>query len=158
MIKVSRMADYAVLLVCKMSKNESKVYSANELSLNTSLKTTTINKILTKLTKANVTDSIRGVTGGYKLVMNAQDISVGNIIDIIDGRVALTVCVEEGVNNNCGLVAMCPTQSNWQIINNAVCDALNSISIEEMANPSKIKNNYKYKDDKNFSNINNRMV
>ena len=118
----------------------------------------TINKILTKLTKANVTDSIRGVTGGYKLAMSAQDISVGNIIDIIDGRVALTVCVEEGVNNNCGLVAMCPTQSNWQIINNAVCDALNAISIEEMANPSIIKNNYKYKDNKNFSNINNRMV
>jgi FeS assembly SUF system regulator len=158
MIKVSRMADYAVLLVCKMSKNENKVYSANELSLNTSLKTTTINKILTKLTKANVTDSIRGVTGGYKLAMSAQDISVGNIIDIIDGRIALTVCVEEGVNHNCDLVAMCPTQSNWQIINNAVCDALNAISIEEMANPSKIKNNYKYKDDKNFSNINNRMV
>ena len=95
MIKVSRMADYAVLLVCKMSKNQDKFYSANELSSNTSLKVTTINKILTKLTKANITSSIRGVTGGYKLAMGADDISVGNIIDIIDGRVALTVCVEK---------------------------------------------------------------
>ena len=158
MIKVSRMADYAVLLVCKMSKNQDKFFSANELSLNTSLKTTTINKILTKLTRANITSSVRGVTGGYKLAIRAEDISVGNIIDIIDGRVALTVCVENGENNNCELVSMCPSQSNWQIINNAVCNALNAISIEEMANPSKIKNNYKYKNDKNFSNINNRMV
>ena len=158
MIKVSRMADYAVLLVCKMSKNEDKFYSANELSLNTSLKTTTINKILTKLTKANITSSIRGVTGGYKLAMGADDISVGNIIDIIDGRVALTVCVEKGENNNCELESVCTSRSNWQVINNAVCNALNSISIEEMANPFKIKNNYKYKEDKNFSNINNRMV
>ena len=152
------MADYAVLLVCKMSKNEDKFYSANELSLNTSLKTTTINKILTKLTKANITSSIRGVTGGYKLAMGADDISVGNIIDIIDGRVALTVCVEKGENNNCELESVCTSRSNWQVINNAVCNALNSISIEEMANPFKIKNNYKYKEDKNFSNINNRMV
>jgi FeS assembly SUF system regulator len=152
------MADYAVLLVCKMSKNQDKFFSANELSLNTSLKTTTINKILTKLTRANITSSVRGVTGGYKLAIRAEDISVGNIIDIIDGRVALTVCVENGENNNCELVSMCPSQSNWQIINNAVCNALNAISIEEMANPSKIKNNYKYKNDKNFSNINNRMV
>jgi FeS assembly SUF system regulator len=158
MIKVSRMADYAVLLVCKMSKNQDKFFSANELSLNTSLKTTTINKILTKLTRADITSSVRGVTGGYKLAIRAEDISVGNIIDIIDGRVALTVCVENGENNNCELVSMCPSQSNWQIINNAVCNALNAISIEEMANPSKIKNNYKYKNDKNFSNINNRMV
>ena len=152
------MADYAVLLVCKMSKNQDKFYSANELSLNTSLKTTTINKILTKLTKANITSSIRGVTGGYKLAKGADDISVGNIIDIIDGRVALTVCVEKGENNNCELESVCTSRSNWQVINNAVCNALNSISIEEMANPFKIKNNYKYKDDKNFSNINNRMV
>ena len=135
MIKVSRMADYAILLVCKMSNDENKVYSSQELSIITSLKITTISKILTKLTKANVTDSIRGVSGGYKLTMQAEDISVGNIIDIIDGKVALTVCVEEGVNHNCDLVSLCPSQSNWQIINNTVREALNSVSIAEMANP-----------------------
>ena len=48
MIKVSRMADYAILLVCKMSAVENKVYSAHELSIITSLKITTVSKILTK--------------------------------------------------------------------------------------------------------------
>ena len=143
MIKVSRMADYAILLVCKMSNDENKVYSSQELSIITSLKITTISKILTKLTKANVTDSIRGVSGGYKLTMKAGDISVGNIIDIIDGKVALTVCVEEGENHNCNLVSLCPSQSNWQIINNTVREALNSVSIAEMANP--FVSNFQYK-------------
>ena len=83
MIKVSRMADYAILLVCKMSGDKKKVYSAHDLSIQTKLKITTISKILTKLTKANITSSIRGVTGGYKLVMDAEDISVGNIIDSV---------------------------------------------------------------------------
>ena len=129
------MADYAILLVCKMSGDEKKVYSAHDLSIQTKLKITTISKILTKLTKANITSSIRGVTGGYKLVMQAEDISVGNIIDIIDGKVALTVCVEEGENHNCDLVSLCPSQSNWQIINNTVREALNSVNIAEMANP-----------------------
>ena len=144
MIKVSRMADYAILLVCKMSNDENKVYSSQELSIVTSLKITTISKILTKLTKANVTDSIRGVSGGYKLTMQAEDISVGNIIDIIDGKVALTVCVEEGENHNCDLVSLCPSQSNWQIINNTVREALNSVSIAEMANP--FVSNFQYKE------------
>ena len=143
MIKVSRMADYAILLVCKMSNDENKVYSSQELSIITSLKITTISKILTKLTKANVTDSIRGVSGGYKLTMQAEDISVGNIIDIIDGKVALTICVEEGENHNCNLVSLCPSQSNWQIINNTVREALNSVSIAEMANP--FVSNFQYK-------------
>ena len=44
MIKVSRMADYAILLVCKMSSAENKVYSAHELSTITALKITTISK------------------------------------------------------------------------------------------------------------------
>ena len=149
MIKVSRMADYAILLVCKMSNDENKVYSSQELSIITSLKITTISKILTKLTKANVTDSIRGVSGGYKLTMQAEDISVGNIIDIIDGKVALTVCVEEGENHNCDLVSLCPSQSNWQIINNTVREALNSVSIAEMANPFVSNLQYK-KDMKNY--------
>mgnify|MGYP003325717501 FL=1 len=92
MIKVSRMADYAILLVCKMSGDEKKVYSAHDLSIQTKLKITTISKILTKLTKANITSSIRGVTGGYKLVMQAEDISVGNIIDIIDGSSINSLC------------------------------------------------------------------
>ena len=144
MIKVSRMADYAILLVCKMSNDENKVYSSQELSIVTSLKITTISKILTKLTKANVTDSIRGVSGGYKLTMQAEDISIGNIIDIIDGKVALTVCVEEGENHNCDLVSLCPSQSNWQIINNTVREALNSVSIAEMANP--FVSNFQYKE------------
>ena len=143
MLKVSRMADYAILLVCKMSNDENKVYSSQELSIVTSLKITTISKILTKLTKANVTDSIRGVSGGYKLTMQAEDISVGNIIDIIDGKVALTICVEEGENHNCDLVSLCPSQSNWQIINNTVREALNSVSIAEMANP--FVSNFQYK-------------
>ena len=143
MIKLSRMADYAILLVCKMSNDENKVYSSQELSIVTSLKITTISKILTKLTKANVTDSIRGVSGGYKLTMQAEDISVGNIIDIIDGKVALTICVEEGENHNCNLVSLCPSQSNWQIINNTVREALNSVSIAEMANP--FVSNFQYK-------------
>ena len=154
MIKVSRMADYAILLVCKMSQDNEKIYSAHDLSINTSLQITTISKILAKLTKANITISIRGVSGGYQLAKKAEDISIGNIIDIIDGRVALTVCVEGGDNHNCGLVSMCPSHSNWQIINNAVCEALNSVSIAEMANP--FKNTYKQS--KNYSHINNRVI
>ena len=155
MIKVSRMADYAILLVCKMSSFENKVYSAHELSTITALKITTISKILTKLTKANVTNSIRGVAGGYKLMMKAEDISIGDIIDIIDGQVALTVCVEEDKNHCCELESMCPSQGNWQIINNTIREALNSVSIAEMANPFVANLQYK-KDIKTFS-INKRF-
>tara|TARA_B100001142_G_scaffold103821_1_gene105861 strand:- start:1014 stop:1466 length:453 start_codon:yes stop_codon:yes gene_type:complete len=129
------MADYAILLVCKMSSVEDKVYSAHELSTITALKITTISKILTKLTKAKVTNSIRGVAGGYKLMMKAEDISICDIIDIIDGQVALTVCVDEDKNHSCDLESMCPSQGNWQVINNTVRNALNSVSIAEMANP-----------------------
>ena len=133
MIKVSRMADYAILLMCKMANNSDFIYSAHELSIATLLPITTISKILTKLTKAEILNSVRGVSGGYKLLRSAKDISVGSIIDVIEGKVALTVCVEE--NNNCDLASMCPSYNNWHIINDAIRSALNSISIADMNNP-----------------------
>ena len=68
-------------------------------------------------------------------MMKAEDISIGDIIDIIDGQVALTVCVDEDKNHSCELESMCPSQGNWQVINNTVRNALNSVSIAEMANP-----------------------
>ncbi len=133
-IKLSRMADYAILLVTRMANDSKKLYSAQELSDYTSLPITTVNKILSKLTRNKITHSYRGVSGGYKLASSADKITVRKIIDIIDGKIALTAC-SEASDDECNMTGFCPTQKNWQIINNAVCDALDSVNIAEMANP-----------------------
>lgn len=134
MIKLSRMADYAILLVSKMATNPKRLYRAQELADFSSLSITTVNKILSKLTRSKITESVRGAAGGYRLSLEAEKISVRNIIDIIDGKVALTACAENS-DEYCNLLDFCPTQKNWQIINNAVCEALDSVNIAEMANP-----------------------
>ena len=87
--------------------------------------------------------------------MKAEDISIGDIIDIIDGQVALTVCVEEDKNHCCELESMCPSQGNWQIINNTIREALNSVSIAEMANP--FVANLQYKKSMNLFTTNKRI-
>ena len=134
MIKLSRMADYAILLVTRMATNPNRLYRAQELVDFSSLPITTVNKILSKLTRSKITESVRGAAGGYRLSLEAEKISVRNIIDIIDGKVALTACAENS-DEYCNLLHFCPTQKNWQIINNAVCEALDSVNIAEMANP-----------------------
>ena len=134
MIKLSRMADYAILLVTRIATNPDRLYRAQELVDFSSLPITTVNKILSKLTRSKITESVRGAAGGYRLSQEAEKISVRNIIDIIDGKVALTACAENS-DEYCNLLDFCPTQKNWQIINNAVCEALDSVNIAEMANP-----------------------
>ena len=149
MIKLSRMADYAILLVSRMAIQTDKLVTAQELSEYSSLSITTVNKILSKLTRANITNSYRGVAGGYKLSRSADAISIRNIIDIIDGKVALTACSPES-EDECNMTNFCPTQKHWQIINNAVCDALDSVNIAEMANPEQFLGIY--------NNRNNRLL
>ena len=134
MIKLSRMADYGILLASRMAIDSKRVYRAQELSDYSTLPITTVNKILSKLTRSNITESHRGANGGYKLALSAEKITVRNIIDVIDGKIALTNCAENS-DENCSLLNLCPTKRNWQIINNAVCDALDSVNIAEMANP-----------------------
>ena len=149
MIKLSRMADYAILLVSKMAQSPDKTFGAQELSNYSSLPITTVNKLLSKLSRSKIIDSYRGVAGGYKLIETPEEITIKSIIDLIDGKVALTACSEESADG-CNIASFCHTQRNWQIINNAVCSALDSVTIAEMNNPEDL---FKVSDIKNKKNV-----
>ena len=97
MIKLSRMADYGILLASRMAADSKRVYRAQELSDYSTLPITTVNKILSKLTRSNITESHRGANGGYKLALSAEKITVRNIIDVIDGKIALVTGGSRGI-------------------------------------------------------------
>ena len=133
MIWLTFLTNFSYLLILVRSNLIYSISFEVELLIS-SLSITTVNKILSKLTRSKITESVRGAAGGYRLSLEAEKISVRNIIDIIDGKVALTACAENS-DEYCNLLDFCPTQKNWQIINNAVCEALDSVNIAEMANP-----------------------
>ncbi len=87
------------------------------------------------LVNTGLVESYRGAAGGYSLLRSAEDISVAEIIEAIEGPIAMTECsIEEGL---CAQESKCGLRGNWQRISLAISQAMSNVSLAEMANPEK---------------------
>jgi FeS assembly SUF system regulator len=133
MIRLSRLADYAVVITSFMAAQPSRVFSAFELAEGTGLPAPTVSKVLTALTRAKVAKSLRGVKGGYQLSRPAKDITAAEIVSAVDGPIALTLCMEH--DGACEVESLCPTRYGWRRVNDAIRHALDSVTLADMTSP-----------------------
>ncbi len=134
MIKLSRMADYGVLLMTELARAADVLRTAPELAANTGLPVPTVSKVLKLLAQDGMLHSQRGTKGGYALARTAETITVADIIGAVEGPIALTDCVDAD-GSLCEIEALCPTRTNWRRINEALTEALSSVTLAEMAQP-----------------------
>ena len=134
MIRLSKLADYGMVLMGQIAARSDRPHSALELSAETGLPAPTVSKTLTMLARAELLVSQRGAKGGYSLARSARDISVADIVRAVDGPVALTQCIEHGPGS-CEIETLCPSRSGWHRINSAIEQALTEVSLDEMATP-----------------------
>jgi len=135
MLRISKMTDYAIMVMVELHAFRGEVLSAQALAECSGLELPTVSKVLKLLVKAGLVASYRGPSGGYSMEMNAHDISVAEIIAAIEGPIAMTECsVEEGL---CAQEALCGLRGNWQRISVAVAKAMEGVSLADMAQPFK---------------------
>src|SRR5574338_462598 len=119
MLKLSRLADYGVLLMTHMAGARDRVRSAQAISEATGIPLPTVSKLLSSFGRAGLLQAVRGAKGGFKLARDPARISVSDVIAVIDGPIALTMCLEKGASN-CDLEFVCPSRMAWGTINRAV--------------------------------------
>lgn len=133
MLRISKLADYATLLLSVMAMGRQKTYTASDLAARSGLNPPTASKLLKQLTRAGLVRSHRGTNGGYSLARPAAEISAIHIIEAVEGRTALTECsIASGL---CELEANCQLSSQWQRLSAAVRLALSAISLAELNGP-----------------------
>lgn len=132
MLRLSKLADYAVMIVVAMDKHQQSHYSASQLVDLTHLNLPTIRKILNALTLHGVVTSKRGTDGGYYLVIPANQLTLLKVIESIDGKVSVTECCEDQREINCS-VGDCITRPHWRVINEKMRDLLMNIYISELS-------------------------
>jgi len=130
-IKISRLADYAVVVLTTLAHQSEGLMSAGAVAQRTHLPEPTVAKVLKLLAKGNIIESIRGANGGYKLARSAPRIQVADIIKAIEGPVSLTACVE-GSKETCDYHAHCKVKGRWDDVNMAIQVALESITLADM--------------------------
>lgn len=134
MLKITRQADYGIVLMTRLAAQPECWFNAPELSAETRLPLPTVSKILKRLARSDFLHSQRGVKGGYRLARMPAAISVAEIIGALDGPIAITECID-GMPGECSNETVCPVRGNWQRINGAILSALEGITLEEMTEP-----------------------
>lgn len=134
MIRLSKLTDYGFVLLNRFvaDREGEVVHNARDLAEETSLPLPTVSKLLKALTRGGLLTARRGVKGGYVLARPAQAITAADVIEALEGPVALTDCsVHSG--EDCSLEHNCPIRPHWVLITEAVRAALDRISLLDMA-------------------------
>ena len=131
MIRITRQTDYGILLLSQMaSRPLTEVHTAKHAAEQSHIPLPMASKILKALAKGGLLVSQRGVKGGYRLAASAQQISLADVIQALEGPIGITECSFNP--GGCEQEGSCPVQSNWQRISLAVRDALGRIPLSDM--------------------------
>lgn len=140
MIRLSRLTDYGIVLMSFMASRPQSVVTARELSELSKLPLPTVSKVLKALCRAELIESYRGVNGGYLLARAPLDIHVTEMIDALEGPIAMTTCsITEA--SHCQIDEHCPVKSPWQKINLTVRQALSKLSLKDMSQSISVPQN-----------------
>lgn len=134
MIKISKLADYGVVVMAELAGNTHVRMTAANIAGHTKLPEPTVAKVLKILARHNLVSSLRGPSGGYQLTGSPDNITVRQIIGALDGPVALTACVGE-TDQSCELAECCGVFGRWDSVNMAVKNALDGITLADMMGP-----------------------
>ena len=132
-MRLSNLADYAVVTMSAAARHCGGVrVSAAELAAETGLPTPTVQKLVSKLTGAGLLRSVRGAGGGLQLARPAAAITLVDIVEAVEGPIALTACTEHG-KQDCALEENCSVRPHWPIVTDALRGALANVSLIQLA-------------------------
>ena len=130
MLRLSKLTDYAVVVLVRLSR-EAGVQTSPGIAATTGIPEPTVAKVLKTLAAGGLVASQRGAHGGYRLLRPLAAIPVADVIAAVDGPIALTACVE-GSTVECESQCMCPMRGRWDPVNEAIQQALTTISLADM--------------------------
>ena len=131
MLRISRLTDYATVLLAALAEAPGRVQTAACLAEQTKLALPTVSKLLKQLHRAGLVVSTRGLRGGYQLARPATEISAGAILDALEGPFAITDCAS--AHSHCGLEKNCRVGHAWQRLNLTIRRSLHEVSLAQLA-------------------------
>ena len=141
-MRLTHLADYAVVIMTAAARREAESrasakeparLSASELAQETGVPLPTTQKLMGRLAAEGLLTSVRGAAGGFTLARPAGEISLADVVEAVEGPIAMTVCSgHEGVSD-CALDAHCKVKPHMGVVGNAIRGALGAVSLTELA-------------------------
>lgn len=137
MLRLSKLTDYAMVSMVYLANHPKQASNAKHIAEKTGIPLPTTRKLLKRLAQQQLLLAHRGIKGGYQLGLPAADISLGEIIQALEGPIALSECSHS--NHRCALEKHCMTQDNWRRISAFIQDTLINITVADLLQPIKLE-------------------
>jgi FeS assembly SUF system regulator len=131
MLRISKLTDYATVILARLAAEPERRFTAALMAAETRLAAPTVSKLLKQLHRRGLVLSTRGLHGGYLLARPAAQISAAQILDALEGPVALTECAS--ADSHCCIESTCLVSKAWRRMNLAVRNSLQEITLLELA-------------------------
>jgi FeS assembly SUF system regulator len=130
MLRMSKLTDYGTMVLAQLAAQPGRLSTAGEVASATHLGHPTVSKLLKSLVRAGLVVSERGAQGGYALARPAEEISAAEILDALEGPVAITEC--SATRGECDLESYCRVGAAWRRINRSIRNALCDVSLADL--------------------------
>lgn len=135
-MKISKKGEYALKALIELAINYDKGIGAtliNDISESENIPPKYLEHILLNLKNGGILVSKRGVGGGYTLARPPSDISLGEILRMVDGPLAPLNCVSKTARVNCPQETYCGLYSIMLDVRNAISNIVDNISLWDAA-------------------------
>ena len=133
-LRISKLTDYGIVLLSHFAEcEEDATRNAREMAEATTLPLPVVSKILKTLVQEGMLSSQRGSKGGYTLARRPDEIRVAEIIEALEGPIALMEC--SAGPGHCEQESSCRIRDPWQRINRAIHATLERVTLAELVHP-----------------------
>lgn len=130
-MKISARSRYATRILIDLALNDADApVRTTFISERTGITVQFIEQILKPLRQAELVVSKRGATGGYHLNKSASEISLGEIVRVMEGSLSLTDCCDDA--ELCSRTDICLTRDAWKRVSMELANALDSIKLSDI--------------------------
>jgi FeS assembly SUF system regulator len=132
-MRLTSLSDYAVVMLAAAARRaEGARMTATALAEETGIPLPTTQKLIGRLSAAGLLATARGTGGGFTLARSSHDISLADIVEAVEGKIAMTTCVDHG-RHDCAVEKTCQVKPHWNAVNDAMRGALAGVSLASLS-------------------------
>jgi len=134
MLKISKLTDYGLLATIYLARKRGEVVSAREIAEFYHLPVPTVTKVLKTLQQGGIVRSHRGVSGGYSFDGDAASLTLGQMLELLEGPWDLVECesTDERGHALCSIRSGCPSRRFMFGVNRAIKGAFEQITLDDL--------------------------
>ncbi len=131
MLRLSKLADYGVVIIGTLAQRKEPLMNATRLAELTTLPSPTVAKLLKRMAKVGIVSAVRGAAGGYKLARPANEITTAELVEAVDGPIAITECAID-MKYPCEHASGCPVFGRWTPLNIKIRQAFAEVTLDQL--------------------------